>query len=98
MTALYNSVCEHMILPLADFATQQCVMKLYNFYKESQWWDRQRLVAHQNACLSETLKIAYNEVPFYKDLYNSCNIDINSVTTVTDLALLAFCYKGHAEG
>ena len=48
MSALYNSVCEQMILPLADFATQQQVMKLYKFYKEAQWWDRKRLVSYQN--------------------------------------------------
>ena len=93
MSALYNSVCEQMILPLADFATQQQVMKLYKFYKDAQWWDRKRLVSYQNSCLSETLKISYNEVPFYKTLYDSCNIDINSVATVTDLAQLPFVTK-----
>ncbi|MFT5728832.1 MAG: phenylacetate-CoA ligase [Desulforhopalus sp.] len=93
MAAFYNNFCEKMILPIADSMTQQQVMKLYKFHKESQWWNRQRLVDHQNACLSETLKIVYNEVPFYKNLYDSCNIDINSVRTVTDLTLLPFVTK-----
>ena len=93
MTALYNSVCENMILPIADFMTRQQVMKLHKFYKESQWWDRQKLVDYQNACLVATLKIAYKEVPFYKNLYDSCNIDIESIITITDLTLLPFVTK-----
>ncbi|TKB23947.1 phenylacetate--CoA ligase family protein [Desulfopila sp. IMCC35006] len=93
MAALYSSVCEKFILPLADVAIHHRVMRSYKFYKESQWWDRQRLISYQNTCLSKTLKIAYKEVPFYKNLYDSYLVDINNVSNITELPLLPFVTK-----
>jgi len=93
MFTLYRSVCEKLILPAADFATQQQIMQQYRFYNTSQWWDRQSLLDYQHTRLIETLKIAYHEVPFYKNLYDSNNIKMYEISNLSDLARLPFATK-----
>ena len=93
MNSIYANICKKMLLPLGDIATQQRVMQLHRFYRESQWWDRERLIDYQNKQLQETLKIAYHEVHFYQELYDRYNVKLSNIRTVDDLPLLPIATK-----
>lgn len=60
-------------------------MTYYNFYSKSQWWDKEYLQQYQDARVRETISIAYNEVPFYKELFDKHGVNINNSLNVKDL-------------
>jgi phenylacetate-CoA ligase len=93
MHSVYSEICEKYILPFADAATSYRVSKLYKFYKDSQWWDRERLQQYQDNNMSQTVKIAYKEVPFYQNLYDKYKINIDNINNVTGLSLLPIVTK-----
>ena len=66
---------------------------MYNFYTESQWWERQRLADYQNNYIHDTVAIAYQEVPFYKRLYDKYKVNINNITGIDDLHMLPVVTK-----
>jgi phenylacetate-CoA ligase len=68
-------------------------MRFYNFYKESQWWDIERLQKYQDNLLTETVNIAYREVPFYKNLYDKYTCNIQQITNARDLSRLPVVNK-----
>jgi|WetSurMetagenome_2_1015567.scaffolds.fasta_scaffold00064_30 phenylacetate-CoA ligase len=93
MFSVYSTACEKLVLPLADAVVHHNTMAFYNFYKETQWWDRQRLKDYQNKHLAETIRIAYNETHFYKELYDTYNIDPKTISSTSDLAQLPVVTK-----
>jgi len=94
MTSIYAALLTRLVLPAGDIVTRQSVMRLYKFYSESQWWNRERLIEYQNARLRETIRTAYQEVPFYRKLYDKKGININNVHTSRNLELLPLVTKG----
>jgi phenylacetate-CoA ligase len=86
MHSLYSILFEEYLFPLADIVTRHRTMQIYNFFRESQWWDRERLQKYQDDRFSETVKIAYSEVPFYKELYEKHDININAINCTKDLS------------
>jgi phenylacetate-CoA ligase len=93
MISLYSSICKNILLPVADIASRNSTMKLYDFYSKSQWWDLRQLNDYQDALLRETIRTAYQEVPFYRELYDNCNVDIKDVVTTNDLTQLPIVTK-----
>ncbi|KAA0890512.1 phenylacetate--CoA ligase family protein [Oryzomonas rubra] len=91
--SIYPFLCEKILMPAADIATRNKTMKCYDFYKQSQWWGRQDLKKYQDQRLLETIQIAYNEVPFYKELYDESGVDIRNITRTEDLTLLPIVSK-----
>jgi phenylacetate-CoA ligase len=93
MSLLYSRFCKDLLLPLGDVFSGQRVMEAYRFYSEAQWWDNSRLREYQNDRLKETVQIAYNEVPFYRQLYDDNGLNIKRINSVTDLPSLPIVTK-----
>ena len=93
MTSLYSSICKNILLPVADIASRNSTMKFYDFFSKSQWWDLKRLKDYQASLLRETIRIAYEEVPLYRELYDNSNVDMRDVTTANDLPQLPIVTK-----
>jgi len=57
------------------------IYKYHQFYEKSQWWDIKTLEEYQFRKLKELLEYAYNNVPFYKELWDTYGVDykINSL-------------------
>lgn len=79
--ALFNN----SLLRFGDFALKQQVVHYLKFYKECQWWSRERLIAYQNSALKNLMDISINEVQFYRDLYYGNGIKAGDITTIEDL-------------
>lgn len=80
----------HYILPLNIGPLRY--LKFYNFLKESQWWPRWKLEQYQIERLRELIKYAYNNVPYYTEVFKKLNLipeDIKSIKDLRKLPILA---------
>lgn len=85
LASLKSKLLIKAVLPFADLVTRQRVMASYRFFRESQWWSRERLIQYQESRLRETLQIAYSQVPFYKEYYDRHGVRINEILNKSDL-------------
>ena len=81
----YGLTIENLILPVGDFYFKQGLMRRLKFLRDAQWWDLQKIEEYQALKLNELIKIAYNEVPFYKDIFSSIGFNNHSFITKKNL-------------
>lgn len=89
----YNFLCKNVLLPLSDIVTSQNVMNYFNFIEKAQWWPRDRLIEYQNSKLRETIKISYDQVPFYRELFDKNKLKPNDIVKHEDLVKIPFVTK-----
>lgn len=63
------------------------------FLRESQWWSTADLRNYQEDKLRELIRHAYENVPYYRDLFNDRGLRPDDVRTVEDLKKLPFLTK-----
>ena len=61
--------------------------------KKSQWWTKEKIQKYQDQKLSELLKHASKNVPYYHSLFRKLNVDYNEFSSVDDLAKLPLLSK-----
>jgi phenylacetate-CoA ligase len=54
--------------------------KTYAFLRESQWWSREQLEAYQLEQLSKLLHHAYENVPYYRRVFDERGLKPNRYT------------------
>lgn len=86
--SIYSSLCEKVLLPLADYATRSRTMHYYKLYNTMQWMEREELHRHQDELVHATVGTAYKEVPFYRDLYDRSGVNVTDIRGSKDLPLL----------
>lgn len=67
--------------------------KFYNFLMESQWWSREGLEEFQNKKLRKTVKHAYNNVPYYRRIFDERELKPKDIQTKEDLKKLPILTK-----
>ena len=77
---------EKILLPIADKVSRQHVMAAYRFFKQSQWWETNRLVDLQEKRLRETIRIAYEQVPFYHEHFERQGIKPKDIVGLSDIS------------
>ena len=93
MANMVGQLEEHILLPVGDLLTGQRMIKRYHYLQKAQWWDREKLMEERNQLLTSTIKTAYMEVPFYKELYENAGVNVEDIRTPRDLARLPFITK-----
>lgn len=83
-----SSALQKILLPAADIVTRQQVMSLYNFYRKCQWLKTDQIKNIQEDRLRETIQIAYEQVPFYRQLFKGQDVRPADVKKASDLAQL----------
>jgi len=68
-------------------------MKRLRFLEEAQWLDPGRLQSHQNRALSALIRVAYQEVPFYRELMDKARVKPEEIRTARDLHKLPIVTK-----
>lgn len=76
------------MLPLADYATRNRTMYFYKLFNKMQWMDRVELQCYQDEMVRKTIRIAYEKVPFYRELYDQHNVKVSSICNAENLSLL----------
>ena len=64
--------------------------KMYALLQQSQWWSREELAAYQAQALSRLLDHAYENVPYYRRVFEERGLVPGDIRTPEDLVLLPF--------
>ncbi len=65
----------------------------YNFLKESQWWSREKLEEYQMQQLSQLLNHAYENVPYYRRVFDERGLKPKDIQGLDDLRKLPYLTK-----
>lgn len=93
MSKIYNTFLRNILLPIGDLITGQNMIKRYIFLKEAQWWDRDKINEYRKQKLQELVRIAYYEVPFYRELFDSVKVKPDEIKEPKDLHKLPIVTK-----
>jgi phenylacetate-CoA ligase len=91
--SIRNLFTENIILPLSDMVLGQSVSKHFKFLRKSQGWTETELVEYQNDKLRALIKHAYDNVPYYTELFDGLNLVPSDIHTTEDLAKLPILTK-----
>ena len=64
--------------------------EMYALLQESQWWSQEELAAYQAKALSRLLDHAYENVPYYRRIFEERSLVPEDIQTPADLTLLPF--------
>ncbi|MDD5596030.1 MAG: hypothetical protein PHY94_07315 [Candidatus Omnitrophica bacterium] len=76
-----------------DFCYPVSILKTRNFLEKSQWFSPQQLEAYQLGKLRALVTHAYEEVPYYKDLFQRHGLRPENINTLEDLKKLPLLTK-----
>ncbi len=80
-----NLILKNIVLPLSDFAGRYTISKELDSALESQWWTREQIDEFQNRKLRELVKHAYNNVPYYNELFKKIKLTPDDIKSKDDL-------------
>lgn len=82
---IYGSLLEKAVLPIGDLFLNQNIIKRLKFLRDSQYWKKEKLDEERNKLLRNLIITSYNEIPFYKELFNKAKLDPESIKNIDDL-------------
>lgn len=85
MHNLWGSVLESIVLPLGDNLTGHHMVRRFHALQRAQWWDQDRLYVHRDQLLRTLIETSYNEVPFYRQLFDSIGLRPQEIVSPQDL-------------
>jgi len=65
----------------------------YNFLQESQWWSKEKLEEYQMQQLRNLLNHAYENVPYYRRVFEERDLKLKDIQDFSDLRKLPFLNK-----
>ncbi len=65
----------------------------YNFLQESQWWSKEQLVEYQIRQLEKLLKHAYENVPYYRKVFDERGLKPKDIQDFDDFKKIPFLTK-----
>ncbi len=80
-----NFLLEKIVLPLSDFSGRYSISKELHMSLDSQWWTREQIDEYQNRKLRDLVKHAYDNVPYYNELFKKINLTPGDIKTKDDL-------------
>jgi phenylacetate-CoA ligase len=89
----WSWMLRNIILPAGDVAFGQRMIQRLRFLKEAQWWDPAKLSALRNQSLKSLARIAYSEVPFYREIMDSAGVAPEDIQRPEDLRRLPIVTK-----
>jgi len=69
----------------------------YNFLQESQWWSREKLEEYQMQQLEKLLKHAYENVPYYRRVFDERGLKPKDIQDFDDLRKLPYLTKDNVR-
>lgn len=83
----------NVVLPIGDRVFGHGMMRRLRFLEEAQWWDPERIELERRRALIALVSVAYDEVPFYRDLLDGAGVEPRSISTVEDLGRVPIVTK-----
>ena len=89
----YTGLVSSLLFPLHERFKRHGSTAVRKSLEESQWWDRERLVALQLERLRALLGHAGEHVPYYRDAFRNSGFSAHDVRSISDLAALPLLSK-----
>jgi phenylacetate-CoA ligase len=83
--AIYNWLQENVILPAGDIFSGKSISGSLNFLFKSQYWTNEALLAYQEERLSFLVRHAFENVPFYHELFQKNHLVPSDIKLISDL-------------
>jgi phenylacetate-CoA ligase len=90
---MYSLLSERIIYPLGDIVLGTSVTKYYRWMQKTQWYAPQQLQELQNNKLRALIKHAYENVPYYRRIFDQRGLTVNDIQTINDLPKLPVLTK-----
>jgi phenylacetate-CoA ligase len=89
-----QSLTVQALLLLPSYRTYQ---RTYSLLRGSQYWSREQLEAYQQKQLALLLEHAYENVPYYRRVFDEQALKPEDIVELSDLRLLPFLTKSHIQ-
>ena len=90
---MYTSLVSSVLFPLHERVKGHQTTSIRRHMEQTQWWPAEHLQALQLSRLHRLLRDAYDNVPYYRHLFDEIGFEADSVRSVDDLARLPFLDK-----
>jgi phenylacetate-CoA ligase len=90
---LWSELIQRIILPIGDQLYGQRMMQRLAFLRQAQWWSQAQIEDYRAASLSELIRVAYGEVPFYRRLMEGAGLRPQDIRHPKDLHKLPIVTK-----
>jgi phenylacetate-CoA ligase len=81
------------IFNLHHYTMSEKALDYWDDYRETQFWSKKKWQEYNDKKVVDVVRYAYQNVPFYKALYDRHNIDIEQIKTAKDLEKLPLIDK-----
>jgi phenylacetate-CoA ligase len=83
---LYNKI------PL-KFRYSDIYFDYFNLLEKSQWWNKEKILEYQWRKLKDIIHHSYENIPYYKNLFNEWDIKPNNIQNLNDFKIIPFLTK-----
>ena len=90
---MYNYFSINFIYPIGDLIFGSSITKYYKQLEKTQWLSLEQLQEFQNRKLQMLIKHAFQNVPYYNQLFNNINLKCNDIKTISDLKKIPLLKK-----
>ena len=91
--AFYNSLLKKFVLPVGDRVFGQKMMTRLKYLEEAQWWSPERIQEQRFENLQALIKVAYEEVPLYRQLMLERKVTPQDIGAIEDIRHLPISTK-----
>jgi len=93
VTIMYNFIAKHILAPALDYSRGTRTMKCLRELEASQWWPRDKILELQNQRLQQLVKHAYDNVPYYRRIFDERSLKPFDIQGGEDLLKLPLLTK-----
>jgi phenylacetate-CoA ligase len=90
---IFNSFARNVALPMNDVIAGTDISRQLRFLETSQWWERSDLQEYQDMRLRRIINHAFENVPYYRELFRSLNLRPSDIRSTDDLEKLPVLTK-----
>jgi phenylacetate-CoA ligase len=95
---MYEFLVDHVFTPALDFHRGGKTMKRLEELERTQWWPRGKILALQDERLSKLIRYAYDNVPYYRRVFDQRTLKPEDVVGSGDLTKLPILTKQLIRG
>jgi phenylacetate-CoA ligase len=86
--SMYEFLVKHVFTPVVDFHRGANTMKRLEELEDTQWWPREKILALQDERLRKLIRYAYDNVPYYRRVFEQRALKPEDIVTSGDLVKL----------
>lgn len=94
---LKNTIGKNIFLPIGDLLSGYKVADYLSFLQEAQYWDKGKIEDYQNNELRKLIHHAYQNVQYYKELFDKYGYKPTDINTKDDLKKLPILTKSEIK-